>query len=79
MKVISNIEYIVNCANDHICKYRVYVLKEEANTSSLLSIPESAIASQALASTTVHVDNPLCVLEERDLSSIMVSTELENL
>ena len=59
VKVLSNINYIVNYANDHIeTAYRVHALKKEAtNTSSLSSIPESAITSKTSASTTVQVGN----------------------
>ena len=54
-KVTSDIDYIVNYASDHIKRaYCIHVLKEEAtNTSSLASILESTIASQALAPATV--------------------------
>ena len=56
VKVTSNIDYIINYANDHIDQdYCIHVLKEEASNapSSLLLIPESAIASKASASATV--------------------------
>ena len=60
VKVTSHINYVINYSNDHIDQdYCIHVLKEEAtNTpSSLLLIQESAIASKALASTTVQVAN----------------------
>ena len=56
VKVISNLDYIINYANDQINQdYRIHVLKEETSKvpSSLSSIPESAIASKASASATI--------------------------
>ena len=78
VKVTSDINYVINQANDHIDRdYHIHVLKEEAtNTpSSLLLIPESAIASEASASATVQVANPPPTTEEeRESPSIVDST-----
>ena len=80
MKVTSNIEYIVNWANDHIeSAHCIHVLKEEANISSLSLITEPSIASQALVSSTIPIANSPTVSEERDLPSIVDSTVSENL
>ena len=76
VKVVSDVEYIVAYANDHIEReYHIHVLKEEANTSSLSSIPKSAPVS---ATATIHVANPPPILEERDSPSVMDSSMSEN-
>ena len=80
VKIVSNIEYIITYINDHINReYCNYVLKEEANTSSLSSIPEFDIASQVSASATIHITNPPTVSEERDSPFLLDSFVLENL
>ena len=72
MKVTSNIEYIINYANDQIeSEYCIHVLKEEANTSSLSSILESAIVSQASAPATIRVANPPTDSEEREICLLL--------
>ena len=60
--------------------YRIHVLKEDAtNTSSLLSIPESAPAPKASASATIQVANPSpAAKEERESPSIADSTISES-
>ena len=56
IKVKSNIDYVRNYANNLIEQnYCVHILIEEStNTSSLLSIPESATASKESASATIN-------------------------
>ena len=82
VKVTSNLDYIINYMNDQIDQEcRIHVLKEEASKapSFLSSIPESAIASKALASATIQVANlPPTTKEENESSSIVDSTVLEN-
>ena len=60
IKVKPDIDYVRNYANDLIKQdYRVHILKEDAtNTSSLLSILESATVSKSSASATVQTGNP---------------------
>ena len=81
VKVTSDINYIVNYANDHIkTAYLVHIFKEEVfNTLSLSLIPVSAIASQISASVTINVANPTPTLsEERDLPSMEGSVISKN-
>ena len=82
VKVKPNIDYVINYANDLIKRdYCIHVLKEEAtNSSSLSSIPESAIASKASTYATIQVANaPPAAKEERESPFIADSTVSETL